>query len=231
MNLSIFLNVNTPRFSRQAAALLAFGLMTFPCASLHARVGETQDAIEKRILQPGVGKLYPRVGDSTTKDKEKDRFKKREDDPLKDVRLFLPGDTREVLYWKSAVAHQLSGDNGWKIDVFYLGGRSVLEAYKRVGDSLSEFEVRGLLSIHRGNSSWKKNSSDGGGVNGIGYDYVLDDDSLRAKEDGNWIIIFSTNLDNAVMQQQQIAKTQSDQLKEQQKRDQALKAPESISGF
>ncbi len=206
--------------------MLAFGVLIFPCA-LHARIGETQDVLEKRILRPGLGKLYPRVADSS-----RDKPKKKEEDPLKDVRTFLPTDSAtEILYWKSAVANQLSNETGWKIDVLYVGGHSSLEAYRRVGDALSEFEVRGLLSVNKGASSWKKNSNDGGGVNGMGYDYELEDGSLRAKQQDNWLIIFSTKLDNHVQQQQRQAKDASDAQKEQQKKEQSLKAPESLAGF
>ncbi|HTJ77617.1 MAG TPA: hypothetical protein VL357_01350 [Rariglobus sp.] len=227
--LSMFYDVNTPRLFCKPAVWLALSAIVFPVA-VHARIGETQDALEKRLLQPGLGKLFPRTSDSS-KDKDKDRPKKREDDPLKDIRAFLPAETHEMVYWKSAVANQLSNETGWKVDVFYIGGRSTLEAYKRVGDSLSEFEIRGILSINRGNSSWKKVSNDGGGVNGIGYDYELEDGSMRAKQQDSWIIVFATKLDNYVMQQQVVAKAERDLLREQQKKEQALKAPESVAGF
>ncbi len=206
---------------------MVIGFLVPPCA-LHARVGETQGALEKRILQPGLGKLFPRVLDAA-KDKEKPR--KKDEDPLKDIRAMMPADTHEIIYWKSAVANQLSNETGWKIEVLFVGGRSALESYRRVGDSLSEFEVRGILALNKGNSSWKKSGSDGGGVNGIGYDYELEDGSLRAKQQDNWFVVFSTKLDNYVMQQQVSAKESRDALREQQKRDQALKAPESIAGL
>lgn len=228
-NLSTCENVNIHRLPRKVAACLVAGAVICPCL-LQARIGETQDVLEKRLLQPGLGKLYPRT--PATADAAKDRPRKKEDDPLKDIRSFLPGETREMLYWKSAVANQLSNDSGWKVDVFYVAGRSVLEAYKRVGDTLNEFEIRGILNANRGSSSWKKNGdASGGDVNGIGYDYELEDGSMRAKLQDNWIIVFATKLDNYVMQQQQVAKAAKDALLNQQKREQALKAPESVSGF
>jgi hypothetical protein len=218
--------------------------MIFP-AALHARVGETQEMLEKRLLQPGVGKLYPRPTEPKEKDKDKDKDKKTakereaerqqrkeaQDDPLKDVRPFLPAETHEMFYWKSAVANQLSNDTGWKVDVLYIGGRSALEIYKRVGDSLSSFEVKGILNINRGNSSWKKVTNEGGGTNGIGYNFELEDGSLRASQQDGWIMVFSVKLDNYVMQQQLAAKAENDRQLDQQKREQALKAPESVSGF
>lgn len=219
--------MNTPRLSGSPVALLVIGFFV-SCSALLARVGETQGALEKRILQPGLGKLFSRVSDAA-KDKEKPR--KKDDDYLKDIRAMVPADAHEMTYWKSAVANQLSNDTGWKIEVLFVGGRSVLESYRRVGDSLNEFEVRGILALNKGNSSWKKSGRDNSGVNGIGYDYELEDGSLRAKQQDNWFVVFSTKLDNYVMQQQVSAKELRDALKEQQKRDQAMKAPESVAGL
>jgi len=212
--------------------------MVFP-AALHARVGETQDMLEKRLLQPGVGKLYPRPTEpkdnkpKSPKDRDTERQARKEaqDDVLKDIRAFLPADTHEMFYWKSAVANQLSNDTGWKVDVLYIGGRSALEVYKRVGDSLNSFEVKGILNANRGNSSWKKVTNEGGGTNGIGYSYELEDGSLRASQQDGWVMVFSVKLDNYVMQQQLVAKAENDHQLDQQKREQAQKAPESVSGF
>lgn len=242
--------MNPPHLFGKVTPLLVLCVLISP-AALHARVGETQEMVEKRLLQPGVGKLYPRPAEPKEKDKEKDKDKDKDkdkktakdreaerqqrkeaqDDPLKDVRAFLPADIHEMFYWKSAIASQLSNDTGWKVDVLYISGRSVLEIYKRVGDSLNTFEVKGILNANRGNSSWKKVTNEGGGTNGIGYDYELEDGSLRASQQDNWIMVFSVRLDNYVMQQQLIAKAESDRQREQQKREQAIKAPESVSGF
>lgn len=198
-----------------------------------ARVGETQADVERRILQPNLGKVYFRVKDKDkdSRDAERERLKDEREQPFHDVEKFFPSDTRPAVYWKSAVANQLSSDNGWKVHVFYVAGRSALEAYRRVGDSLNEFEVRALLAANRGGSSWKKMSNDGGGTNGIGYDYELEDGSMRAKQQGNWLMIFSTRLDNYVVEQQKTAKDLKDKETDRLKQEQQAKAPESVTGF
>jgi hypothetical protein len=151
--------------------------------------------------------------------------------PFNESRKFFPADAREAVYWKSAVARQLSNDNGWKLHVFYVGGRSMLEAYNRVGEELSDFEVRALLAANRGASSWKKISSEGGGINGIGYDYELEDRSLRAKQKGNWLMIFTSRLDDYVMALQKVAKDEEAKEEALKKVEQQKTAPDSVFGL
>jgi hypothetical protein len=229
--------VNTPT-RHTAVALLAAIFFSWPGQSVFARVGETQDAIERRILQPNVGKLFFRAKDKE-KDKspreaeriERERLKEESEQPFYEAKQFFPTDTREVVYWKSALGNQLSNENGWKVHVFYMGGRSSLEAYRRVGEALNEFEVRALLAVNRGASSWRKMSNEGNGTNGIGYDFELEDGSMRAKQKGEWLMIFSTRLDTYVVEQQKAAKELGDRETERLKREQQGKAPESVTGF
>ncbi len=210
---------------------------------LTARVGESQDTVERRLLQPSVGKFYSRSKDKDNRDFERERLKEEKDQPFNEAKKYFPSDHREGVYWKSSVAGHLSNDNGWKVHVFFVAGYSVLEAYQRVGDSLSEFEVRALLAINRGASLWKKTSAEeaknggrrdqAGGIstNGIGYDYELEDGSLRAKHKGNWLMIFSTRLDGYVVEQQKAAKMLSDREAERNRQEQQNRAPESVMGF
>lgn len=223
------MNTLTLRFS---AALLVLGGVVSLVPHAQARVGETRADIERRILQPNLGKIYFRPKDKeNNRETERERLREEREQPFNDARKFFPTDTQEAIYWKSALAHQLSSDNGWKVHVFYMGGRSALEAYRRTGESLNEFEVRALLAANRGGSVWKKNSGDGGGTDGIAYDYELEDGSLRAKQQGNWLMIFSTRLNNYVIEQQKIAKELRDKELQAQKVEQQQKAPESVQGF
>jgi hypothetical protein len=212
-----------PSSPRVAAALCA--VVIFLCFDLpvFARVGETQDVIERRMLQPNLGKVFFRSKDKDAKE-EKERLKEEREQIFNDAQKFFPDDTRESVYWKSALANKMSSENGWKVHVFYMGGRSSLEAYRRVGESLNEFEVRALLAVNRGNSVWKKVDQKGGGINGIGSDYELEDGSMRAKQKGDWLMIFSARLDTYVIEQQKTAKALSD-------REAERKAPESVIGF
>lgn len=209
---------------------VAFTSLAMP---VYSRVGETSDAIERRILQPNVGKIYFRAKDKDRDPREAERDRIREDRelPFNAARKFFPADTREVVYWKSALGNQLSIENGWKVHVFYMGGRSSLEAYRRVGEGLNEFEVRALLAANRGASSWRRTSVEGGGTEGIGYDYELEDGSMRAKQKGEWFMVFATRLDLYVIEQQKIAKELRDRETEAMKAQQQGKAPESVMGF
>ena len=219
----------TPKSVRLALSLLCLGAL--PLASLSARVGETQDVIERRLLQPNLGRLFFHAKEKDSKEAERVRAKELKEQPFNEARKFFPAETRESTYWKSAVARQLSNDNGWKIHVHYAGGHSALEAYQRVGEELSEFEVRALLNANRGNSAWNKNSSKGGDANGIGYDYETEDGSLRAKQKGNWLMIFTARLDDYVIAQQKIAKEEEAKEAAIKKVEQQKNAPDSVIGL
>ncbi|HSI09567.1 MAG: hypothetical protein ACAH89_02035 [Rariglobus sp.] len=223
--------MNTPNPVRSACALLLLSVLSGH--SVFARVGETQDVVERRILQPNLGKKYFKPKDSNDPRDDRERQREEREQPFNDVKKFFPADKIEGIYWKSAVAGQLSSDNGWKVHVFYAGGRSMLEAYRRTGEglALNEFEVRALLAVNRGNSSWKKVSGEGGGTNGIGYDYELEDGSMRAKQKGDWLMIFSTRLDTYVIEQQKTAKEVRERDNEKLKQEQQGKAPESVMGL
>ncbi len=108
---------------------VAFSFLTvavFSCSGLpaFARVGETQEVIERRILQPNLGKLFFRAKDKdkNPRDAERDRLREEQDQPFNDVKKFFTPDTREGVYWKSALSAQLSNDDGWRVHVFYMGG-------------------------------------------------------------------------------------------------------------
>ncbi len=210
-----------------AAVLCGVGSLLF--VPVQARIGETREEFEHRLLQPFVGKTIPH-------DKTADPIKEAEMlrlQPFNDIRVFSPPGIIERRYWKSAVAHQLSNDSGWRVYVFYLDNHSAMEAYQRVGDSLSEFEIQIILKANHGGSEWNKVSAESvaGQASAIGYDYQLADGSLRAKIQENWLIIYTAALDSMIVQQRRIAEeTKATVLEEQQKLRQA-KAPESTSGF
>jgi len=194
-----------------------------------ARVGETQDEFERRILQPAIGKFVPR-------EKNPDPAKEEEimrQQPFNDVRVHFPDGIRERKYWKSAVPNMLSNENGWRVHVFFQNNRSVLEAYQRVGDTLSEFEIQNILRANQGTSEWRKVEPDSSEAkaSAIGCDYVLADDTMRARITGNWIMVYSTKLDAYVKDQLRlIEETQASQQAERV-RQQQLNAPGSTSGF
>jgi hypothetical protein len=216
--------------------LVALLVLTSGAVRARARIGETQDALEARLLQPGVGKLLFQ-GVTRDKDKQKEReaeqarIKEEKEQPFREARPYMPIDIREVVYWKSALGNHLSNDDGWKVHVFYVNGRSVLEAYKRVGAGLSDFEINGILAVNRGESSWRKASGEGDAVSGVGYDFESEDRGARAKVKASWVVVFSARFDAYLVEQKRLAGEQQARELEVKKREQALKAPESLSGF
>lgn len=177
-------------------------LSLVPSLPVSARVGETQEEFERRLFQPFVGKFIPR-------EKTPDPFKEAEvlrQQPFNDIRELLPPGIREGKYWKSAVPNVLSNDDGWRVYVFYHDNRSAFEAYQRVGDVLSPFEIKNILRANQGDSEWQQVEPDSleTKASGIGCTYQLADGSLRAKVVGNWLMVFSTKLDAHVKEQQRI---------------------------
>lgn len=206
----------------------------------HARIGESQSLIERRLLAPGVGKLLaqgdvdesPRNRPASNPAGRAEAARRRASEPphRKFQRLF-PDGIRERAYWKSAQGHQLSTDDGWEVHVVFLADRSTLEAYQRVGDSLNEFEVMGLLAVQRGGSTWRRVEKEKAGGSALGYTYELEDGTLRARQQGNWLLIFSSRLDEYAEQRLHEEQALAELDREQLKRLQQKKAPESIAGF
>lgn len=196
---------------------------------LSARVGETQDDLERRLFQPAIGKFLP-------KEKNPDPYKEEEllrQQPFNQVRTYFPASARERKYWKSAVPNVLSNENGWRLHVFFQDSVSVLEAYQRVGDTLSDFEIHNILRANQGTSEWVKVERESleAQVSIIGCDYQLSDGSLRARVVGNWIMVFSVKLDNHVKEQVRILSESKNLQEEERARLQQLTAPSSTAGF
>jgi hypothetical protein len=194
-----------------------------------ARVGETQDEFEKRLLQPSVGKFVLR-------DKNPDPAKEEEilrQQPFNDVRIHFPAGTRERKYWKSAVPNVLSNEDGWRVHVFFEDSRSVMEAYQRVGDTLNEFEIRNILRANQGASEWRKIEPESleSRASAIGCDYQLADGSLRARVVNGWLLVYSTKLDNHVKEQLRIIDEKRSNQQNERVRNQQISAPGSTSGF
>ncbi|MET0261382.1 MAG: hypothetical protein ABW223_00690 [Rariglobus sp.] len=194
-----------------------------------ARLGETQEEFERRLFQPSVGKFLP-------KEKNPDPSKEEElarQQPFHEVRAYFPFGVRERKYWKSAVPNMLSNENGWRVHVFFQEGRSVLEAYQRVGDTLNEFEIRNILTANQGSSEWRKIEPDTleSKASAIGCDYQLADGSLRARVVGNWLIVYSSVLDNYVKEQIRMGEQNRMSQQEERVRTQQQNASGSTSGF
>jgi hypothetical protein len=194
-----------------------------------ARIAETQDEFDRRILQPDVGKLTPkRKGTDPAKEEQLLRQQ-----PFFAMREHFPPGIRERLYWKSAVARMLSNENGWRVHVFFYETRSVLEAYLRVGDTLNEFEVQNILRANQGASTWREvdAESDEAAAAPLGLTFALADGSVKALVAGNWLMIYSVRLEAYVLEQLRLAREKNAVQHTERVRLQKLTAPESTSGF
>lgn len=211
-------------------ALVACMLATLSASiTASARVGETQEEFERRLLQPAIGKFIPR---------EKNPDPAREEEilrqqPFNQVRVHFPDGIRERKYWKSAVPNVLSNDNGWRVHVFFHDNVSVLEAYQRVGDSMNEFEIQNILRANQGTSEWQRVEPDSIEATSsvIGCDYQLADGTLRARVVKGWLIVYSVKLDDYVKEQLRVSEEKRRTQEEERVRQQQSSAPNSTSGF
>jgi hypothetical protein len=194
-----------------------------------ARVGETQDDLERRLFQPAIGKFLPR--EKNPNPYHEDELVRQQ--PFNQVRAYFPPSVRERKYWKSAVPNVLSNDNGWRLHVFFQDNVSVLEAYQRVGETLSEFEIQNILRANQGASEWQKVGRDSleAQMSIIGCDYQLADGSLRARIVGNWLLVYSVKLDAYAKEQVRLASENQNLQEEERSRLQQLTAPSSTAGF
>lgn len=197
--------------------------------SVFARVGESQESFERRLLQPNLGKFMPRERfDNPYRELEMQRQQ-----PFHQARAFFPEAIREHKYWKSAIPNMLSNDNGWKVHIFYADKQSVLEAYERVGERLSKYEVRNILEANQGTSEWHQVDAQSleGQASAIGCDYQLADGTLRAKVSGDWIMVYTISLDQQVKQRQLVSQAIRASEQEERLREQQRSAPASTAGF
>lgn len=195
-------------------------------STAQARVGDTPRQMDGRILQPDLGRYFSTRG---LDERERNQFVR--DLPVTAFAAYLPTDIREVVYWKSAMRRQLNNNDGWRVHTYFWKDRSVLEAYRRVGESLSEFEINALLSLNRGSQVWEKVDKEKATDTVIGYDYQLGEDGLRARVQGNWLLIYLTRFDKMLTERKQEQDALDDAEKARKRMEQQQKAPESIEGF
>ncbi|MFH1496339.1 MAG: hypothetical protein ABII82_00810 [Verrucomicrobiota bacterium] len=204
------------------------GLLLLPvlAATLHARIGESQDEFERRLFQPNVGKFALR-------ERGLDPFQEAEQlrqQPFHTVRARFPEDLRERKYWKSAVPNVLSNDNGWFVHVFYQDGVSVMEAYQRVGEPLNQFEIQNILAVNQGRSQWREVEIDAVDT-AIGGNFQLVDDSRRALRRGDWLVVFSGDFDRGIKARILAGEAASAASQAERRRRQMETAPGSTAGF
>ncbi len=204
-------------------------------APLQARIGDTPEQMAARMLQPDLGKLFSWPRNMTEQAQER----AQRENPLYPFRHLLPtedDDWREQMFWKSALRKQLSNDDGWRVHVYYLKGRSVVELYRRVGQSLNEFEINAILARMRGGQTWRKVEEKAlkptDSVLGFGYELGEGEAAtLRARKQGDWLIIFHRRFDEFLLERKARWEASEAIRKEELRATQAETAPVSVDGF
>lgn len=213
---------------------LGFGLALGWCGA-EARIGDTPEQMSARLLQPSLGKNFTWPKDLGPREKER----QQKENPLSNFMHLFPTsaeDWREQIFWKSALHRQLSEDNGWRVHVYYLKGRSVVELYRRVGQPLNDFEIHGILGRVRGNQTWRRVAKKEGAESDslIGYDFELGAEGaevLRARRQGDWLIVYHKRFDDYLAAR----KARWEETEALRKAEQAVEnektAPVSVEGF
>ncbi len=184
-----------------------------------ARIGDTREALERRLFASG-GIVFRDPGERTSR---------REGGPYSRYMRYLGSSAQVRVYFKtddgrqprqSEIAENTLG-SGWEIHVLYVNGKSVLELYKRVGSSTTEFEMNMLLALLGGGGFWEdpKPVAEGEEAppSAFGFDYVRSDGEVRAKKMGGGLMVFQRQLDEF------LAKQRESDLME--------RAPQSVRGF
>ncbi|MGJ8650391.1 MAG: hypothetical protein ACSHX4_08530 [Opitutaceae bacterium] len=170
-----------------ATLLASIAVIIMSPYTADARVGESKEAIERRLFGSG-GIIYR---DATVESS------RRKGMPYNKYLDFMTSSTDVRIYYKTAdgrrpMASELEDKRvqpGWDVHVLYVGGKSVLEVYKR-SQSMSEYEMNYLIALQGGGSGWKKIEKEELEPSAFGYEMVSSDGSVRAKKMGGDSLLF-----------------------------------------
>lgn len=191
--------------------LVGFFLLFFN-QKTEARLGDSMRALEARLIQSGPGLEYGR--------EERDR-KIDGRIPYQVVLDNFTGEIEVKVYFKPASNQRVRPsqlrDNprmpGWDLHVIYYRGISVLEAYIRNGQAMSEFEWRGLLVANQGGSHWQQKRPDDPTEHIFSYQFQTADGRKRALRQGNNAIFYMVEFEELVVAER------------------SEQAPDSLAGF
>lgn len=180
-----------------------------------ARVGESKETIERRLFGSG-GIIYR--DDAVENSRRKGM-------PYMRYLDYLSSSADVRIYYKTAdgrrpMASELEEKRvqpGWDVHVLYIGGKSVLEIYKR-SQSMSEYEMNYIIALQGGGPGWKKVVKEELEPSVFGYDMESADGSVRAKKLGGDSLLF-------------VDATIDMGLAEMKTNDLLEKAPVSVNGF
>lgn len=198
------------------------GLFLSVHPTVEARIGESRDSLERRLLNAG-GIVY--------RDDVVEANRRRSMPYLKFLE-FIPDSVDVRIYYKTIDGRKPKSSDmeekrvhpGWDIHVLYIRGVSMLEVYKR-SQPMTDPEMKLLLATLAQGSYWKKvdtTAAEAAGeekkVSAFGFDMERNDGKVRGKKVGQTtVMIFDAALDT------RLAKMQVE--------DDQERAPTSINGF
>ncbi|WP_269526861.1 hypothetical protein [Coraliomargarita parva] len=178
-------------------SLLAVLLFLSSLPMLQARIGESREAIERRLFASG-GIVYR---DDATE------ANRRRGMPYEKYLTFLPSSWDVRIYFKTADGSRPQSSNmdprrmspGWDMHVIYMRGQSKIEVYKR-STGITEYEMNALLAAHADGSYWNKvdpkDKETKSMPSAFGFDMVRQDGTVRAKKlGGDSVMVFDAELD------------------------------------
>jgi hypothetical protein len=181
-------------FHRQIIIQLIFIICSF---SIQARIGEDRLTFEKRLNSSGG---YQYRSENVLSNRKRGM-------PYNKFLDLMPAQSEIRIYYKTLDGRKpLSNDiqtnrmlEGWDIHVVFVGGKSVLELYRR-SSNMNELEFTALLKLQAGNSFWEKKEQVKEGdpplVSAFSFDYERNDKLMRARKVGSsQLIFFSSQFD------------------------------------
>jgi hypothetical protein len=181
-------------FHQQIIIHLVFIICSF---SLQARIGEDRLTFEKRLNISGG---YQYRSENVLSNRKRGM-------PYNKFSDFLPAQSEIRIYYKTLDGRKpLAKDiqtnkmlEGWDVHVVFVGGKSVLELYRR-SSNMNELEFTALLKLQAGNSFWEKKEQVKEGdpplVSAFSFDYERKDKLMRARKIGSsQLIFFSSQFD------------------------------------
>lgn len=181
-------------FHQQIIIHLVFIICSF---SLQARIGEDRLTFEKRLNFSGG---YQYRSENVLSNRKRGM-------PYNKFSDFLPAQSEIRIYYKTLDGRKpLAKDiqtnkmlEGWDVHVVFVGGKSVLELYRR-SSNMNELEFTALLKLQAGNSFWEKKEQVKEGdpplVSAFSFDYERNDKLMRARKIGSsQLIFFSSQFD------------------------------------
>jgi len=206
-----------------ATALIALlTLCSLPSTS-HARVGESRNELEGRLLQDRTAVKVP--------SRQVEALLMHRTVPYRWIYEYLPSGSEHELYYKPADDNRASTTDldvefpdGWMLHVIYYKGQSVFEAYRRNGSAMSSFEEEGILMRHKNGSHWSRVGERGVTDSAIGYNFERADSGLRALKRGEYLILYRPEFDLGIKKQADEAQAEAEALAKEN-------APDSLQGF